>query len=723
MALRLAGGQDVGETIRQEQRDRVAIIRLVLLPLNTLTQGLRQALADALDAAILNPDIDAIVLTGTGQPAARGLSIGWDLREADAGFASPQVADICHRIEMSDKPVVAVLHGMTLGAGVELALAAHARVGTADAFIGFPDVMMGLPPAAGATQYLPRFLGAQTALELLLSQNPRRLRGRHLRPLVDQMVPEGEDVEAAAVALARTLVAGLAEGRPSQRSRDRRDGLADFAGNAAAIAARRTQVASSPNIASARIVDCVEAACLLPFEAGLAFESVAFEELLDADVSKSLRHAFFAERRAANIPELREGNARPVSRVALIGGGTVAANIAVAFLAAGLPVIHFERSADALVAVQGRIAAAHEALIKADRMQPDQLPDRLALWQGTTQLGDLAQADLVIEAVADNLSTKTVIMGALDRIAAPQAVLVTTSALFRIDQIAAATARPSAVVGLRLHAPAHLTRIAEICPGDDSSADTIATLAVALRDRLGRVVLRNGTGGGGMGEPVIAALWEAGAGLLRQGASPLQIDAALHGYGFAQGMFRQIDLIGLEHCLAKARIAADLLPVGRQHLDDMDRLIMAGRTGQRAGRGFYLWQEGQGQPDRAVTGILDLPALEPDTSKTRLSAESIVLRTVAAMANAGARALRAGFALRPSDIDTVMIQGHGYPRWHGGPMKAADLIGLFDIRQALERFSEENPALYTPDPVFAELIKEGQNFDSLNRLSDSSIPA
>ncbi|MGR3504441.1 MAG: 3-hydroxyacyl-CoA dehydrogenase NAD-binding domain-containing protein [Paracoccaceae bacterium] len=709
-------------TIRQDQRDGMAIIRLALPPLNTLTPAMRQELGDALDAAILNSDIGAIVLTGLGQPAARGLSAGLDLREAEAGITPPHVSDLCQRVEMGGKPVVAVLHGMTLGAGVELALAAHARVGTADAFIGFPDVMMGLPPAAGATQYLPRLLGAQTALELLLSQNPRRLRGRHLRPLVDSLVPEGEDVEAAAFALAQKLAAGLTEGRPLQRSRDRRDGLADFAGNAAAIAARRTQVAASPNTASARIVDCVEAACLLPFEAGLAFENVAFEELLEADVSKSLRHAFFAERRAANFPELRDGTARSVSRVALIGGGTVAANMAVAFLAAGLPVIHFERSADALVAVEGRIAASHDALVKAGRMQPDHIPDRLALWQGTTQLGDLAQADLLIEAVADSLSTKTVIMGALDRIAPPQAVLVTTSSLFRIDQIAAATTRPAAVLGLRLQAPAHLTRLAEICPSDTTSADAIATVAAMLRDSLGRIVLRNGTGGGGMGEPVIAALWEAGAGMLRQGASPLQIDAALHGYGFAQGIFRQIDLIGLEHCLAKARVAEALLPVGTRHLNDMDRLIMAGRTGQRAGRGFYLWQEGQGQPDRAVMGILDLTELDQQGAATSLSAESIVLRAVAAMANAGARALRAGFALRPSDIDTVMMQGHGYPRWHGGPMKAADLIGLFEIRQALERFSEENPALYTPDPVFAALIKEGQNFDSLNRAEDSSIP-
>lgn len=709
-------GDGVVGTIRKDQRDGVAILRLSQPPLNALTQEMRRDLDAALSEAMAAPDVTAILLTGLGDPPARGLSTGLDLREAEAGFAAPQMVDICRRIEDSTTPVVAVLHGVTLGAGVELALAAHARLATGEATIGFPDVIMGLCPAAGGTQRLPRFLGAQAALDLLLSQHPRPLRSRLLRPLVDRLVPEDADAEAAAIALAQTIAADVAAGGMLRRACDLREGLADFAANAAAIAARRAQVATSPNIAGARIVDCVEAACLLPFEAGLAFEAVAFEDLLASDLSKSLRHATFAERRAANMPELTGATPRAVGQVAIVGGGTAAANLAVAFLAAGLRVVQFERSDDAVSTLRARIDAAQAALVRAGLLEADMVAQQIAGWRGTTQLGDLAGADLLIEAVADTLSTKQQVLAALDRLAPEGAVLVTTSVLHSIAEIAAATTRPAMVLGLRVAAPAHLTRLAEVIPGPATDNAALARIVAALRDRLGRIVVRNGTGGGGMGEPVLAALREAGAGMMRLGVSPAAIDNALQGYGFANGIFRQMDLIGLETCLAHGRVATAGSDMGRQYRADLDRLVMAGRTGQGAGRGFYLWQEGQPQPDRAVMAILDLPANSEAGGAQPLSAEAIVLRAVTAMANAGARMLRAGIALRPSDIDTVMIQGHGFPRWHGGPMKAADLVGLFEVLQALKRFSAENPALYEPDPGFAALVKEGQTFDALNRL-------
>ncbi|MEE4345694.1 MAG: 3-hydroxyacyl-CoA dehydrogenase NAD-binding domain-containing protein [Paracoccaceae bacterium] len=706
----------MARTIRQDRRDGVAIIALSQPPLNTLTRQMRGDLDHALAQAIGDPEVTAIVLHGLGEAAARGLSAGLDLREAEAGFAAPQVSDICRRIEDSATPVVAILHGVTLGAGAELALAAHARLATGEASIGFPDVIMGLCPGAGGSQRLPRFLGAQGALDLLLSQHPRPLRSRLLRPLVDRLVPEDDDAEAAAIALAQSVAADVAAGGTLPRASEMREGLADFAANAAAIAARRAQVAASPNIAGARIVDCVEAACLLPFEAGLAFEAVAFEDLLASDVSNALRHATYAELRAVNMPEMSGATPSPVGHVALVGGGVAAANLAVVFLEAGLPVVQFERSDDALSLLKERIAAGQAALVRAGRMKPEAAEAQIARWQGTTRLTDLAVADLLIEAVADTLSTKQQVMAALDRLAPQGAVLVTTSALHDIGQIAATTARPDAVLGLRLAAPAHMTRLAEVIPGPATSDAAIARMVTVLTNRLGRIPVRCSTGGGGMGELILCALREAGAGMLRLGASPASVDSALQGYGFAHGLFRQMDLMGLETCLAQGRSASTRLDTGQQHLGDLDRLVMAGRTGKAAGRGYHLWQDAKPQEDRAVMAILDLPGAEEGGGRPPLSPEAIVLRAVAAMANAGARALRAGIALRPSDIDAVMIQGYGFPRWHGGPMKAADLVGLFEILQALKRFSAENPALYTPDPGFAALVKEGQTFDALNRL-------
>ncbi|MFP5507558.1 MAG: 3-hydroxyacyl-CoA dehydrogenase NAD-binding domain-containing protein [Alphaproteobacteria bacterium] len=715
-------------TIRQDRREGIAIIRLSQPPLNTLTHEMRRDLDGALVAAMADPDVTAIILTGLSDgthPQTRGLSIGMDLGEAAAGFSAPLLADLCRRIEAAAIPVVVLLHGTTLSAGAELALAAHARVATGEASIGFTDVMLGLCPGAGGTQRLPRLLGAQGALDLLLTQHPRPLRSRLLRPLVDRIVPEGDDAEAAALALARELADGLAAGGRLRLVRDRDEGLADFAANAAAIAARRAQLGESPNIAGLKIVDCVEAACLLPFEAGLDFEAVTFEDLLASDVSKSLRHAAIAERRAAHMPELARATPLPVGCVAVVGGSTAAANLAVACLAAGLKVVQFERSDEALAALSERIAAAQAALVRAGRMAASATEAQMSLWHGTTQLHDLAQADLLIEAVADTLATKQQVLAALDRLAPEGAVLATTSQLHPVAQIAAATARPDAVLGLRLAPPAHLSRLAEVIPGPATSDAAIARSVAMLRDRLGRIPVRTGTGGGGMGEVILAALREAGAGMLRLGTSPAAIDKALQSYGFAHGLFRQMDLMGLEVCMAQGRVAVARLKSGQQYLADLDRLIMAGRTGQVAGRGYYLWQEGQPQSDRAVAAILDVAVAEAmPAPRAPLSPEGIILRAVAAMANAGARALREGIALRPSDIDTVMIHGHGFPRWHGGPMKAADLVGLFEIQQALKRFSPENPALYTPDPGFAALVREGESFDALNRLGRKrrSIP-
>lgn len=710
-------------TIRQEQRDGVAILWLADPPSNILTQRTREELDQALSRAIADPDTRAIILTGQDTSAARGLSAGLDLREAETGFTAPTAADICRRIEASPKPVVALLHGLTQGAGVELALAAHARLATADAAIGFPDVMMGLCPGAGATQILARILGAQGALDLLLTQHPRLLRARAVRPLVDRLVPEDGDALAAALEMAGELAAACAAGQPLRRSGDRDEGLADFAANATAVAARRKQVAESPNTAGARIVDCVEAAGLLPYAAGLDFEAVAFQDLLDSDLSKAMRHAMFAERRAHNMPELgraRAASMPPLRKAGIVGGSVAAAGLAVALLEAGLPVVQFERDEAALHALEARIDAAVAAAVRAGRIPGADVAQRRALWRGTMQLSDMADADLLIEAVADILTTKTQVMAALDRMAADGAILLTTSARHPIDQVAAATTRPAQVLGLRMPAPAHLTRLAEVIPGRATSDMAVARVVLLLRDRLRRVVVRAGTGGGSLGDPVMAAMRAAGASMLRLGVTPAQIDSALIAHGFAQGLFRQMDMTGLEVCLQQGRILADRVQAGHpaasgtRYLDDLDRLVMAGRTGQRAGRGYYLWQEGEALSDPAVLAILDVAGGREGLSAPGLTPEAIVLRVIAAMANAGARALRAGAALRPSDIDTVMIHAHGFPRWHGGPMKAADLVGLFDIQQALKRFAAEDPSLYAPDPGFAALVREGENFDALN---------
>lgn len=719
-------------TIRQERQQGVAVIRLSQPPLNLLGPALRRDLDQALAAAMSDDSVTAILLTGQAaadMAPAQGLSAGLDPAEDAPGAAAPAMAAICRRIDDSPVPVVALLHGQTLGAGAELALAAQARVATGEAALGFPDLALGLCPGAGGSQILTRMLGAGAALDLLLSQHPRPLRSRILRPLVDLLVPEDRDAEAAAVTLAADLAAAVSGGGRLRRSQDHHAGLADFAANAAAIAKARAAASDIPVAAAARIVDCVEAACLLPWSAGLALEAVTFEDCLSSEAFKALRHVALAEARSPRLPALPQATGlAPIRRVGLLGAGTTAAQCAVACLAAGVPVVHLARSAAALSALSDRIATAQASLLRMGRITSEAATAQRALWQGATELADLAQADLLICAMADNLPATAQVMAALDRLAPAGAVLASTSALQDIGRLAGATARPGAVLGVRLTPPAHLTLLAEVIPGPATTAATVARVSRFLQETLARLPVCTGPDGGGIAETIATALREAGAGMLRLGGSPAQIDRALQDYGFAHGLFRQMDITGLEACQTQARIAATRLDAGRHLADDLDRLLLAGRGGQGTGRGYYLWHEARPQPDRAVSAILDLPDPAPSAGEGRTGAQgpltesAIILRAVAAMANTGARLLRAGLVRHAADIDLLMIHAHGFPRWHGGPMQAAQLVGLFEIAQALKRFTPENPGLYTPDPIFAALAREGLGFDGMTRAESLDGP-
>lgn len=718
--------QHLENLIRKDIENGIAVLRLDLAPSHPLTAQMRTALDAALVAASDDSDVAGIVLTGLGDRAANGLSGGLLVADLDAPLARPDMNDLCMRIEDCAKPVVVVLHGLTLGAGVELALAAHGRIAVEGAQLAFPGVALGVTPSGGATQRLPRLIGARAALDLLLLPHPKEMTAPGLAPLLDQLMAQGDDPVAAAVAMARDLAAGLVAGVALRRSLALTEGLADHAGNAAAVALAQSHHADNPNPAALSIVACVEAASLLPPEAGLSFEAAAFEDLVTSDVSRALRHISLSERRAAQIPALAQAKPQPVSHVALIGGGQMAAQLAVACLAAGLHVVHFERSLDALGAVQARLAQAQAAMIQAGRLTQAKAVEDLERWRGTTALADLAQASIMIEAVADILATKVQVMAALDRVAPAGAVLVTTSAALRVADIAAATARPDAVLGLRIPFPVHLSRLAEILPGrafadQAGQAQAIATLAGLLRDGMGRFVICSGAQGGHLADPLWAALQAACLGLLRKGFSVARIDAALQSYGMVHGIFRHMDLIGLDTCLQRARLAAVQVDCGQQHLDDLDRMVLAGRTGHRAGRGFYLWPADQDAaaegpdpiPDPAVSGLLDLPP-EAAAGSADLGHEAVILRAVAAMANTGAKALDAGLALRPSDLDVAMVQVYGFPRWHGGPMQAADQIGLFAITRALGRFAADDAVLFTAHPCLAALVREGQGFAQLN---------
>ena len=677
------------DLVRIERHGDVAVLWMNAPPVNLLGAALRHALGTALDQLADDAEIRAIVLAGQGTHFSYGL----DLRELDAPLTTPDPAGLADRIETLGKPVVAALRGVASGAGFELALAAMARVAQNGAVIALGDLGLGLTPGAGGTQRLPRLVGAKPALDLVLSA--RQVPATELPELFDEV--GAPDAVARAIEVARNLASA-----PRAATRDVDAGFADPAAFQEAVAARRTELDTSPIPAARDAVAAIEAAMLLPFEAGLALERELFEDARQSPQSRAQRHVVMAERRAANMPETQPGAARPIDRVGIVGGGPTACAIAQICLRAGLPVLQFERTEDAVAGMRDRLAA-----LKA-------VPGvSLERWTGTSALNDLAQAGLVIEAVAEVPRTKEQVFAALSAVAGPDTILATQSGLLPIDPIAAASTGPGRVLGMHFHAPIGPARLIEVIPGAQTEGWAVASAVALIRNRLGRVAVRAGTGGGTLPERIMAAARDAGLAMLAQGVPIERIDRVLAQWGLPQGIFRQMDLIGLEVLATRGRLMARDRGFPAVHLDALDRLVQAGRKGRRDGAGFYRWDKaGQAHADDTLDSLLFDEALQP----ARLAEDEIRLRVIAAMANEGARMLRSDRALRPSDIDVACVLGAQFPRWRGGPMKAADIIGLFEVQRALQRLSNEWPALYTPDPGFAALVKNGENFDALNKV-------
>ena len=522
------------------------------------------------------------------------------------------------------------------------------------------------------------------------------------------------DVEPAAVELARALAAA---GPPWPRSRDMPAGLDDPAAYAGAVASRRAEVARITDAPrrrlAGRIVDCVEAAQLLPFDAGLEFERTAFVEELETPESAGLRHAYLAERRAARMPGVRGAGARGrIESVAVVGGGPTAAGVVLCCLDAGLPVVQFDRDVGALETARGRILSVYDAAVSGDRMSAAARGARMRRWTGTARLADLGQAGLVVEAVADQLETKQRVFAALDRVAADGAILASHSLVHPVAEMAARTDRPGDVLGLFFHGPAQQARLAEVIAGPQSDDAAVAAVAGAVRGLLGRVAVRADTGCGPLSEWVLAALRAAAVGLVVQGVAPGRVDAALRRHGMLRGPLEAMDRIGLDVLLARLRVQAPRAGFAAQARPCLERLVAAGRTGARAGAGFHGWQGGAPAPDPALVPLLE------DVEAPRLAVDAdddgtIWRLCLAAMANAGARLVRTGAVQRPSDIDAVMVNGPGFARWCGGPMKAADLAGTVQMAATLRAQAETAPGLFAPEPLFDELIKTGGRFAAM----------
>ena len=696
----------VSGRVSYEVQEGIALLTVDNPAVNTLSSGVRRTLVEGLERAEADDAVGAIVLIGAG----RGFCAGADITEFASPPQDPWVPDLCNRVEAATKPVVAALHGMALGGGFELALAAHYRVAVPDAMFGLPEVSLGLLPGAGGTQRAPRLAGAELSLDLMLSGKPIRADDPRAGVFFDAVI-EG-DLRQGAVAYARDLVAAGAGPRPTRAATA---GLSDPIAYQRSIASHHAVFADHPEIARHEIVNCVEAAGLLPFEQGLAFESAAFETLLGSDQSLALRHAFFAERKATKSAGPQGIAPRPVSTIGIVGGGQRGRALGLAVLGAGLRVILVERNQNALDRAMAGVEAVLERRVCEGQLGEAERQARLAGLSGASDLVALEASDLVIETVTDNLNSKLLVFSQLDGVVREGAVLVTTTASGRLARIAEETGSPGDVVGLHLLPDARSARLAEVVSAGQSAADAVATV-VALARRLGLIPVRAGLAEGFIGHRVLAACYRAADQMVMAGSTPYLVDAALEAWGMAAGPYRQRDMVGLDNERRALNRLAEAQGVAVRAPGLIDRLCDAGHLGHRAGRGFYLYLDGgrSGSQDPQVIAMIRAERESKGITPRRFSAEDIQRRCLAAMANAGARLLRDGIAQRPSDIDTVMIHGCGFPRWRGGPMMAADLEGLLRVRCDLLENASEDPAFWTPEPLFDDLIKNGRGFDSLN---------
>ncbi|HWA57549.1 MAG TPA: 3-hydroxyacyl-CoA dehydrogenase NAD-binding domain-containing protein [Gemmatimonadales bacterium] len=642
----------------------VAVIGFTNPPVNGLSHAVRARLAIALEEAIANPSVRAIVLTGDG----RQFSGGADIREfgTEAKDRAPNLRQLIAQVESSPKPVVAAITGICLGGGFELAMAAHHRVAARDARLGLPEVKLGLLPGAGGTQRLPRLLGVERAIDMIVGGEPVAARRLEATPLLDR-VTEGDPMPEA-IALAQASAAA----GPPRRTRDRRVPDPDVAERCAAARHRLRQGRALP--APLRAIDAIEASAG-DFETGLALERQAFLELVESPESKGLRHAFFAERAAGKVPGLGDPPLRPVTRAAVIGGGTMGSGIAVCFLNAGLPVTLLETDAAALDRAIGRIGAIYDGQVKKGKLTVEERDRRLALLTPTLQWDDLVTADLAIEAVFESMEVKEDVFARLDRVMTPGAILATNTSTLDIDRIAERTSRPGDVLGMHFFSPAHVMRLLEVVRGRATAPDALLT-ALALGKRLGKVAVVAGVGDGFIGNRMLEQYMRQAFALVEEGAAPSQVDRAVETFGMAMGPFRVSDLVGNDVSWAIRKRRRAERP-GYQFSTLPDRLCELGRFGQKTGDGWYDYTEGSREPrESAVVAELIARHRAALGSVPRpLTDQEIVARLMGALASEGERILEEGVALRASDIDVVYVAGYGFPAWRGGPMFYAGRVG------------------------------------------------
>ena len=684
-------------------RGGIAVLTMNNPPVNGLGNALRAALALHLETADADPAVKAVVIIGS----AKAFSGGADIREFNAPRLPPELPEVNDRQDAMRKPLVAAIGGFALGGGLELALACHYRVAAPRAQLGLPEVKLGILPGSGGTQRLPRVIPMAEAVRMMTRGETITAEKALELGLVDA-IAQGELLEFA-LAFARDQV-----GKPLKRIRDARAKLDEDP--APFFARLREQVAKESRgyPAPGLIVECARAAATLPFDEGRKIERAHFSTLLSGDESKALRHMFFAERQTTKIPDVPEDTpVREIGKAAVVGAGTMGGGIAMCFANAGIPVTLLDTTQEALDRGLQRIRDNYAATVSKGRLAQSEMDQRMGLIRGTMNLGNIADADIVIEAVFERMDVKQDLFRKLDGVVKQGAILATNTSTLDVDRIAAATTRAPDVVGTHFFSPANVMRLLEVVRGKRTARDVLAT-TLKLGKRLKKVPVVSGVCDGFIGNRMLEKYGQQALFLLDEGASPQQVDGALQAWGMAMGPFAMYDMagqdIGWEIRKRRYRERPDFV-----YSRIADRLCELGRFGQKTGKGMYKYEPGSRKPipDPEVDTVIEQYRREIGVRPRQITDEEIVERCIYALVNEGARILDEGIALRASDIDMVYLTGYGFPPYRGGPMFYADTVGLPMVLAAIERFQKGyQGAQWKPAPLLARLAKEGKRFNA-----------
>ena len=689
--------------------EEIALIEISNPPVNAISAAVRVGLLETIENLSLNEKIKAIVITAP----ERTFLAGADIKEFGKKVDAPILGKICDKIESLNKIVVASLHGTPLGGGLEVAMSAHYRIAAPNTKVGLPEVLLGILPGAGGTQRLPRLCGVDMALDMMLTGKHVPAKEALSSGIIDEIAENNNTIDNG-IEYAKKLVKEGFRPRPTSQIQNKisdTEETSDLILKFKDTASKKYKNLFSPHA----IIRSVEEGLKLDFAEAILNERKLFEECIESPQRQGLIHSFFAERANTKIPELKEGKPIELNKIGIIGGGTMGTGISMAAMNAGFNVIMIEQNDEAIQKAKAKITSTYDRSVKLNRITTEQKNKTMDMFSATTNFSELKDRDLIIEAVFENMDVKKEVFVKLNQICSQDCILASNTSYLNVNEIASVVDNPSRVIGLHFFSPANIMKLLEVVVAEKTSKDTVAT-AFNLAKKMRKVPVRSGVCDGFIGNRILSKYLVGTYHMVEDGASPFHVDKVIRDFGCAMGIFQVIDLAGGDIGWATRKRKAPFRHKDDRYVQIPDRVCERGWFGQKTSKGYYLYGENVDflTPNPEIEVICEQERKRAGITPKKFDDKEILDKYIAAMVYEGTKILSEQIALKPSDIDVVFTNGYGFPKWRGGPMKYADMIGLDKILKNIQKYSEEDPRFWSPPKLLEDLVKQNKNFDSLN---------